>query len=80
MKKIDVLDGGYVAIHTDGVMGSDLNIVNSARASYNKRKEVLDEQDIRLIKFLAREGHTSPFRNATMQFEVRAPLMIARQW
>jgi thymidylate synthase (FAD) len=80
MKKIDVLDGGYVAVHDDGVMGSDLTIVNAARVSYNKRKEVLDEKDKRLITFLAREGHTSPFRHATMQFEAKVPLMIARQW
>lgn len=80
MKKIDVLDEGYVAVHPDGVMGSDLTIANSARVSYNKRKEELDEKDHRLINFLAREGHTSPFRHATMQFEVKVPLMIARQW
>ena len=80
MKKIDVLDEGYVVLHEDGTMGSDLTIVNSARVSYGKRKEVLEDNDKRLIEFLAREGHTSPFRHATMQFEVRAPLMVARQW
>jgi len=76
MKK--VLDKGYVRLVD--VMGSDLTVVNSARVSYNKAKEELDEKDIRLIKFLAREGHTSPFRHATLQFEVYAPLMVARQW
>ncbi|WP_411801681.1 FAD-dependent thymidylate synthase [Bacillus amyloliquefaciens] len=60
-------------------MGSDLSIVNSARVSYDKESTDLDEKDIRLIKFLAREGHTSPFRHATLQFEVYAPLMVARQ-
>jgi thymidylate synthase (FAD) len=76
MKK--VLDKGYVRLVD--CMGSDLTVVNSARVSYNKAKEELDEKDIRLIKFLAREGHTSPFRHATLQFEVYAPLMVARQW
>ncbi|UYL93789.1 thymidylate synthase [Geobacillus phage vB_GthS_NIIg9.7] len=76
MKK--VLDKGYVRLVD--VMGSDLTVVNSARVSYNKAKSELDEKDIRLIKFLAREGHTSPFRHATLQFEVYAPLMVARQW
>src|SRR5690606_17680648 len=40
----------------------------------------MDEKDEKLIKFLAREGHTSPFRHAILQFEVYAPLMVARQW
>ena len=80
MIKIDVLDGGYVINHPDGVMGNDLTIVNSARVSYQKRSESITEDDMKLINFLAREGHTSPFRHATMQFETRVPLMIARQW
>lgn len=61
-------------------MGSDLTVVNAARVSYNRKKEALDEKDRRLIEFLAEHGHTSPFRHATMQFEVYAPLMVARQW
>ncbi|MCY7423509.1 FAD-dependent thymidylate synthase [Bacillus amyloliquefaciens] len=76
-EKINVLDNGYVRL--TNVMGSDLSIVNSARVSYDKESTDLDEKDIRLIKFLAREGHTSPFRHATLQFEVYAPLMVARQ-
>lgn len=80
MKKVNVLDKGYVIIHEDGVMGSDKTIANAARVSYQKRTEDLTQADERLISFLAREGHTSPFRHATLQFEVRCPLMIARQW
>lgn len=75
---VTVFDTGYVKLHD--VMGSDLTVVNAARVSYNKKKDVLDEKDIRLIRFLAQHGHTSPFRHATLQFEVYAPLMIARQW
>ncbi len=75
--KIDVLDRGYVRLIN--VMGSDLSVVNSARVSYDKESTDLSEKDIRLIKFLAREGHTSPFRHATVQFEIYAPLMVARQ-
>jgi thymidylate synthase (FAD) len=79
MNKIDVLDDkGYVILHE--VMGSDLTVANAARTSYDKRSEELSEGDRRLIKFLAKHGHTSPFRHATMQFEVYAPLMVARQW
>lgn len=74
---INVLDIGYVRL--TNVMGSDLSVVNSARVSYDKESSELTEKDIRLIRFLAREGHTSPFRHATLQFEVYAPLMVARQ-
>ncbi|MCI4129440.1 FAD-dependent thymidylate synthase [Bacillus haynesii] len=74
---IDVLDRGYVRL--TNMMGSDLSVVNSARVSYDKESTNLSEKDIRLIKFLAREGHTSPFRHATVQFEIYAPLMVARQ-
>ena len=78
MKKINVLGNGYVAIHD--VMGDDRTVANAARVSFDKKTEELTERDERLIRFLAREGHDSPFRHATLQFEIYAPLMIARQW
>ena len=76
--KLTVLDDkGYVILHD--VMGSDLTVANAARVSYDKKSAELTEGDRRLIAFLAREGHTSPFRHATMQFELYSPLMVARQ-
>lgn len=77
-RKINVLDKGYVRLVD--VMGDDLRVVNAARVSYAKESKELTERDIRLIKFLAREGHTSPFRHCMLSFEIYAPLMIARQW
>lgn len=76
-EKVEILNGGYVILQDH--MGDDLSVVNSARVSYNRKQEELEEKDIGLIKFLAREGHTSPFRHATLQFEVYVPLFIARQ-
>lgn len=73
----NVLDKGYVRLVD--VMGTDLTVVNSARVSYDKAVNELDKKDERLINFLANNDHTSPFRHATMQFEVYAPLMVARQ-
>lgn len=78
MSFIKVLNEGYVRLVDH--MGSDLTVVNAARVSYAKESSELSEGDIKLIKFLAREGHTSPFRHAIAQFEVYAPLMVARQW
>src|SRR5690625_341314 len=76
--KINVLNNGYIRLRD--VMGDDRTVANAARVSFDKRTEELDEKDERLIAFLAREGHDSPFRHASLQFEVYAPLMIARQW
>lgn len=73
-----VLDKGYVRLVN--VMGSDVTISNAARVSYDKASTSLTSGDEKLISYLARNGHTSPFRHATMQFEVYAPLLVARQW
>lgn len=75
--RIDFLDKGYVILQD--FMGSDLSVVNSARVSYNKKSHKLTEGDKKLIKFLAKHGHTSPFRHAFLQFEIYAPLMVCRQ-
>lgn len=78
----EVLDKGYVGLVN--TMGSDLDIANSARVSYNKLSH-LDEhgnlslKDGKLIDFLWKENHTSPFRHCVMSFEIYAPLMVARQ-
>jgi thymidylate synthase (FAD) len=75
---INVLDKGYVRLVDK--MGSDVSVVNSARVSYDKQVDSLSDKDRRLIRFLAENEHTSPFRHAMLQFEIYAPLMVARQW
>ncbi|MFT4413221.1 FAD-dependent thymidylate synthase [Fredinandcohnia humi] len=77
MRKIDVLDKGYVRLVD--VMGGDLSVVNSARVSYDKESFEIDEKDEKLIRFLAKHDHSSPFRHSILQFEMYAPLMVARQ-
>lgn len=74
---ISVLENGYVRLID--VMGSDLSVVNAARASFAKESKELTHKDANLIAFLAREGHFSPFRHAFATFEFKAPLMVARQ-
>lgn len=76
--KINVLDKGYVRLID--TMGNDLSIVNAARVSYDKESNDLNSRDIKLLSFLWKENHTSPFRHAAMTFEVYAPLFVARQW
>jgi len=60
-------------------MGSDLTVVNTARVSFAKESKRLDNQDKRLINYLAEHGHWSPFAHAFLQFRMYAPLFVARQ-
>ena len=61
-------------------MGSDLTVVNAARVSFGKRQENFDaEKDSRLIRYLAKHRHTSPFGHCFASFHVKAPVFVARQ-
>lgn len=61
-------------------MGSDKSIVNAARVTMGVTREGgLNERDERLINFLARERHVTPFRHPTVSFRCTAPIAIARQ-
>jgi thymidylate synthase (FAD) len=75
---IKVLDHGYVKLVNN--MGSDLDIVNSARVSFDKEVSSLEDKDLSLINFLVKHRHDSTLRHCVMTFEVYAPLMVARQW
>lgn len=60
-------------------MGSDLTVVNAARVSFGKNKEVFEASDEKLISFLARHNHWSPFAHCSVQFRIKAPVFVARQ-
>ena len=60
-------------------MGSDLSVVNAARVSYAKIKGQFEDKDTKLISFLAKHGHWSPFAHASLSFRIRAPIFVARQ-
>ena len=72
-------------------MGSDLSVVNAARVSFAKNSEwesvpeagptpgLLQERDEKLIKYLAKHNHWSPFGHASLQFHIKAPVFVARQ-
>ena len=72
-------------------MGSDLTVVNAARVSFAKESEwdsipeggltegVLKHSDERLISYLAKHNHWSPFGHCSMQFHIKAPIFVARQ-
>lgn len=73
-----VLDHGYV--RTVSVLGSDVDVVNAARVSFDKEVETLEEKDLSLISFLVKNKHDSCLRHCVVSFEIYAPLMVARQW
>ena len=73
-------------------MGNDLSVVNAARVSFGNKsewdyeesdgysfKQHLSERDRKLIHYLARHRHTSPFGHCFISCHVRAPVFVARQ-
>ena len=74
-------------------MGDDLSVVNAARVSFGKKREalgytgisggvmcpVLHDTDKRLIRYLAKHKHMSPFGHCFASFHVKAPIFVARQ-
>ena len=60
-------------------MGGDLTVVNAARVSFNSHSKELNRKDERLISFLAKHGHWSPFAHVILQFRMKAPIFVARQ-
>ena len=63
-----------------GVFGNDLMVVNAARVSFGKWKEEFDESDSKLIRYLAKHDHFTPFCHPQIQFRITAPIFVARQW
>src|SRR2546423_7458166 len=74
---VEVLDKGFVAL--DGVLASDLAVVNGARVSFNQASQELSERDEGLIRFLIRDRHGSPFEHGYFRFIVKAPLFVVRE-
>ena len=61
-------------------MGSDLSVVNAARVSFGKKHEEFDaNRDTKLIRYLAKHKHISPFGHAFASFHIKAPVFVARQ-
>lgn len=71
---------GYItADHSD--WSGDLEVVRNARVSYDADWRVgEDEKDAKLIHYLMKNRHTSPFEAMVFTFEVKAPIFVFRQW
>jgi len=76
--KEEVLDKGF--LESLDTLGNDLTVVNSARVSFGKRKTEYSDGDRKLVKFLVKNKHWSPFRHIIVQFHIKAPEFVMRQW
>ena len=82
---LDPLCDGVSQITCLNVMGDDLTVVNAARVSFAKTSywndgDELKEQDKKLIKYLAAHKHWTPFSQPQIQFRIKMPIFVARQW
>lgn len=75
-----VLDHGVIRLVDS--MGSDLSIVRNARVSYDAEWRAGEDtgSDTRLINYLLKNGHNTPFESVTATFDVKAPIFVFRQW
>lgn len=69
--------GSIEILHT---MGDDLMVVNAARVSFAKESKKMTGGDEKLIKYLAEHEHTSPFFHPQIQFRIKMPIFVAREW
>jgi len=83
-KRVDVLDKGWIELvdlmpHPEAEVSGDLAIVNAARVSFLGESKGADK-DKKLLFYLLRNYHTSPFEMVEFKFRVRAPLVTWWQW
>lgn len=83
-KSVPVLDKGFVQLldimpHPDSGISGDLAIVNAARVSFLGDSKG-DEKDKKLLFYLMRNLHTSPFEMVEFKFRAKAPLVTWWQW
>lgn len=60
--------------------GSDLTVVNAARVSLHKHSDYFEERDEKLIKYLVKHNHESPFFHPQVRFRIKMPIWMAREW
>jgi thymidylate synthase (FAD) len=68
-----------ISVEFVDVMGDDSSVSNSARVSFNKWKEEFDDGDEKLIRYLAKHKHMTPFRHNQIQIRCKAPIFLVRQ-
>lgn len=77
---VKVLDGEQGWIGLLDHMGNENSITNAARVSFGKMKNVFDEKDEKLLKYLVENKHLTPLEHVSFTFIVHCPLFVSRQW
>lgn len=77
--KCDLFGDGVGSVEYVTHMGSDLTVVNAARVSFGAETDLLREKDIKLIKYLMENSHTSPFEHCAITMRFTVPLFIRSQ-
>jgi thymidylate synthase (FAD) len=77
---LDPLGDGKSSVEMIASMGDDLMVVNAARVSFAKVSTQLTEADTKLIRYLARHNHITPFFHPQIQFRIKMPIFVAREW
>lgn len=78
-KRVELYGDGIGAVEYVQHMGTDLTVVNSARVSFGKHKELLDAADEKLIRYLIKHRHTSTLEHNKVTFRFTVPLYVAAQ-
>lgn len=76
----DPLQDGISSVQLIDHMGTDLTVVNAARVSMDKVSLEMVEGDSKLITYLAKHGHWTPFSQPQIQLRIKMPIFVARQW
>lgn len=70
----------YMSVELLRIFGDDLMVVDTARVSYNKESsQYTEEQNHKLINYLAAHKHTSPFRHPQLRYRIKCPIYVERQ-
>ena len=79
LRSIHVYRDGIGRVDLVDHMGTDLTIVNSARVSFGKHKETIDEKDEKLVNYLVKHRHTSTFEHNVVTLRFVVPLFVRSQ-
>jgi thymidylate synthase (FAD) len=78
MTTIPIGNSGFVELLD--TFGSDLTVVNAARVSFNKESTEFSEKDAKLVTYLAKHNHVTPFFHPQVQMRLKMPIFVAREW
>ena len=80
MSKVAALSDGIGSVELLGTFGDDLTVVNAARVSFAKESNTMTAGDEKLIRYLAKHQHTSPFFHPQIRLRLKMPIFVAREW